>query len=501
MLLLSFSLLLLQVASAAYNPSQAPFLPNDGRTITPNNASIVNNANHIFTAIHSAMRQWGSSLKHNGMSFFPATVPKGTLLYHGAGTAERVTGMEWLAFEIEHATMFAWKRVGGGRGPDQPPPEIKPGYIHVYQANRPLKLLYIDGMAAAKSLLGTLDTQDKLLLDGTNIQTHDDYSRGRSLCEWGSKWNIDGIIRMEGGFEIIYCDFSDGLDFVSHNRVSAFRSRVFSLFEYVRSVSMRYAGIGASRVSLDYSSMVSVYYFETNLTNPDPSMDIPRLTYLSPSDLSSIRIEVEKLFDRPQPHLSIDWQGVVDLVVTRYSDRLQYLATGPSYDQLLAAIGTLLNLYIDYGAPWNETAALESCTLHYLQPVSLSTSQDTQIYIAVSTVTARICSTLFEVRKLLLSDQDSGMDHEEIVTKAVNMTKELIAWLDWSTWTTCGQCQYEEVCFVAFFPYGSSEDHYHPRCRNRTAMTERNNFGNWWRYNFSEQDRDSVEQSIQSLFY
>ncbi|KAJ4290997.1 hypothetical protein N0V90_010193 [Kalmusia sp. IMI 367209] len=29
------------------------------------------------------MRQWGSSLNHNGMSFFMATVPTGTQLYHG----------------------------------------------------------------------------------------------------------------------------------------------------------------------------------------------------------------------------------------------------------------------------------------------------------------------------------------------------------------------------------------------------------------------------------
>jgi hypothetical protein len=42
------------------------------------------NAFQIFNAIHSAMRQWGSSLNHNGMSFFLATVPEGQLFYHGS---------------------------------------------------------------------------------------------------------------------------------------------------------------------------------------------------------------------------------------------------------------------------------------------------------------------------------------------------------------------------------------------------------------------------------
>ena len=37
--------------------------------------------------------------------------------------------------------------------------ELHRGYLHVYQTNRPLKLLYIDGMSAAKGDLGPMDTQ------------------------------------------------------------------------------------------------------------------------------------------------------------------------------------------------------------------------------------------------------------------------------------------------------------------------------------------------------
>src|SRR3954468_7465721 len=70
----------------------------------------IQHANHIFNAIHSSMRQWGSSLNHNGMSFFLATVPAGTRLYHGGSTRDPVIGPEWLAFEAEHALMFARPR-------------------------------------------------------------------------------------------------------------------------------------------------------------------------------------------------------------------------------------------------------------------------------------------------------------------------------------------------------------------------------------------------------
>jgi hypothetical protein len=67
----------------------------------------VHNANHLFNAIHSSMRQWGSSLNHNGMPFFLATVPAGTQLYHGTSRSEPIEGMEWLAFEPEHGLLFA----------------------------------------------------------------------------------------------------------------------------------------------------------------------------------------------------------------------------------------------------------------------------------------------------------------------------------------------------------------------------------------------------------
>lgn len=52
------------------------------------------------------------------MSIFRATVPAGVLLYHGRGDQEVVKGMEWLAFEAEHAMMFAkgMPHPRGGKG-------------------------------------------------------------------------------------------------------------------------------------------------------------------------------------------------------------------------------------------------------------------------------------------------------------------------------------------------------------------------------------------------
>lgn len=49
----------------------------------PLQTSALRNANHIFNAIHSPLRQCGSSLNHNGMSLFLTSVPHGAQLYRG----------------------------------------------------------------------------------------------------------------------------------------------------------------------------------------------------------------------------------------------------------------------------------------------------------------------------------------------------------------------------------------------------------------------------------
>jgi hypothetical protein len=135
----------------------------------------VHNANHLSNAVHSSMRQWGSSLNHNGMSFFLAVVPSGTYLYHGSSSSEPVQGTEWLAFEPEHATIFAIPRMSRqsqhnrqkplGRSPLEDHVEV--GYLHTYTVTHDLRLLYIDGLSAGKTLNGTLDTQDILLLNSS----------------------------------------------------------------------------------------------------------------------------------------------------------------------------------------------------------------------------------------------------------------------------------------------------------------------------------------------
>ncbi|KAK6949940.1 hypothetical protein Daesc_008263 [Daldinia eschscholtzii] len=481
--------------------------PDSSDGFGPSLDSARENGPQIFNAVHNAMREFGSSLHHNGMSLFPGVIPEGVLLYHGTGSKEIPTGFEWLAFEIEHAEAFARcqvrlpESVDGNQSPgssafvmhpsppDKPwrpkcPPNAGGGFLHIYQASRPLNILYIDGMAAGKTHMGTIDTQDILLATNRSRALFDELGRADGLCALARKWKIDGFIRMEPGFEIIYCDFRNGLRLVSANRrppvedPSEQDDLDILIFEWARAAAQRYQGIGSSRVVLDYSSMVSGFFYPINLTNPDPERpDLPRLVQASEAEIDVVREHVgdavvRSVSSRKNP---VDWQGVTDMIVTRYAKRLPFMAQTDSIDILRNEINGLLNIFIDYAEPDEGfSAARQRCAKFYLQSAHGRTLEDEFIYAGIERTTTEICTALFEVRKLVLEDPDA--DEGSAVEAIHQIIRDLMETLAWPEWKECGQCQPDELCFVAMWPFGNVEDHYNPSCVNFSSVLSRSNY-------------------------
>ena len=469
------------------------------------------------------MRQWDSSLKHNGMSFFAATIPDKTLLYHGTHTHKAVEGTEWLAFEIEHAENFARTRGRGPGGRRPPPPgeggppgdgdgdgdsrgppgEYGPpptkrhangilaegnGYLHIYQTKKTLSnLLFLDGMSAGKTSMGTLDTQDRVLCNLSSEAPGNgrggamgDYQRATQMCAFPG---IDGIVRMEAGFEVILCNFSSGVELISaFQRPTGEGAETYDLvqqFEYMRGIAARYEGITAGRVTVDYSSMVSGFFYPLNLTNPDvEKRELPRLPLEDKEGLLRLKRDVVDLFapgGGAENQKSVDWQGVTDMVVSRYAERLQYLVANTTIQKrMLSEVNFLLSLFIDYkDTPINSGASIAQCTTHYLRPITPVTEADHLIHASISTVSERICSTLFTARAKLLED---GINGETVADEVRKEIKSLIAYLNWSTWLGCGKCEFDEVCFVAIWPWGGLEDHYKPGCVKENAIGSRRGY-------------------------
>ncbi|KKY29766.1 hypothetical protein UCDDA912_g10298 [Diaporthe ampelina] len=536
------------------------------------------NAFAIFNSIHSAMRQWGSSVHHNGLSFYLATAPEGSVFYHGGFSPDRPDSFEWLAFEVEHAAQFAasWEfsedpglhsrhtraesthdeavlktllrhRSSHGRpsantprgqsfkgalssqrplanveedddsNDDKKPPPNQPpfdrwlrGYFHLYRANRPLNLLYIDGQAAAKCTLGSLDSQDLILLGHDIVDTYPptfwEWPRAEELCALAEEWKhpsgakIDGFIRMEAGFEIIYCDFSErgGLDQVSV-QASSFRNETglephqsASALEWLRASAARFHGHPAGRVDIDWSSMVSAFSYPMNISNPDwHRQDLPRAVNATAESRLAVRDRLRDVFaarggQEVPKRKDVNWQGVVDSIVTRYGERLRYIVNNQwSHDALLLAIGTMVDPYISYTdhSHMSEHVAVDRCSKHYLDPSHLHhdtwTPEDHAIATALERVSHSICGSLFLARRVLRANHTMAHGSDAVVKEAQHIIFELTERLNWSTWRECGRCPSpDEICSIPMFPTGVSEDDYfHPSCKNITGLLQ--NFGYW----------------------
>ncbi|EJD40744.1 hypothetical protein AURDEDRAFT_146305 [Auricularia subglabra TFB-10046 SS5] len=429
------------------------------------------NANHIFNAIRASMRQWDSSVHHNGMSFFIASVPRDTQFYHGASRKEPVTGMQWLAFEPEHALSFALTvddqthvRAGEGQlplGPAHPNADSGlGGYLHTYRTKHSLSLLYLDGMSAAKSAIGTLDSTNLVLLDrDANEVRAMDAERAVALCnltrdEWGGR--IDGFLRMQMGFEIILCDFAPHLAVDRIARAPARGSRdtpdrFGTDLPYYRAVASRFDGIGGSRVSVNYEEFVTAFAYDFDLFRGGA---LPRLTDVSNDVISLIRRDVSQLvMSHPIPaHDTIltttNWQAVADMVVNRYSARLGSLLAASGIKRLQVDAAILLRPYIDYSAR-NRSSETVHCAEQYL-PVSASLPLAGR---AIHSVTWTICNTLLNV--IEASDLDS----------ARASIADLMAYLQWPVWKGCRNCDVDEVCYIPIWPSGRKQDYENPQCQ------------------------------------
>ena len=481
----------------------------------------VRNANHIFNAIHSSMRQWGSSLNHNGMSLFPATVPARTQFYHGNPFKGPVEGLEWLAFEPEHAIMFARRmqrpdgnsmwRTGGTKAPTHQrplstpeahmrrpvssnsvsmgewaasprpePPRIEPGWLHTYRTKEATPLLYIDGTSTGKCDKGTLDSQDVLLLNASSEGRGAFWEgeRANRLCKlarehWHGK--IKGFIRVEAGFEIIMCSFSDSLDFVQSIKAGHFspdgaevdldnKGLRWSIWEWVKFVTARYDGIGGGRVKLDYDNFVTAYNYDLDLFRAEA--DLPRLANLSVASLDVVRNDIDKMIQSWDPARtyaegSRDWQSITDMVVERYGKMLKYFVSGSltTSQELLDELQIALRVFVDSDAR-NTTAEVDRCVAQF-NP----TDDDIWRSIAgrsIHVVTRRICETLFAV-----------FDVDMLFSESLETLWMLVHWLDWSVWKRCPDCPFDEVCFIPMWPFGAAEDRENPQCRNATGLEAR----------------------------
>ena len=264
-------------------------------------------------------------------------------------------------------------------GPPPESPRLVTGWLHTYRTKESTPLLYIDSMSAGKCNKGTLDTQDTLLLNVSYPGEGVFWERERAagLCGMASKrgvGKVKGFVRMEAGFEIIMCSFSDGLDFVGSTKAGPFvpkgdnpdsEDKGFprTIWDWIKSVTARYDEIGGGRVKLEFENFVTAYNYDLDLFSVADD-DLPRLTNLSDARMNGIRRDVDAMMwswtpARMADQDSIHWQEVADMAVVRYGKLLKYLVSGAvtTTDKLLRELRPMLRV--------SSTPTIETSTQNY----------------------------------------------------------------------------------------------------------------------------------------
>lgn len=451
----------------------------------PNTSSptenVLPNSNHIFNAVHSSMRQWGSSLNHNGMSFFLATVPENTKLYHGSSTDRPLEGIGWMAFDPEHAMVFAHgvqphsgqsgSSENGRISPEQQPlldGESNKGWLHTYSATNDLRLILVDGMSAGKSDIGTLDSQDILIFNDTLPVggVTQENNRAHALCkksqnEWGGR--IDGIIRLAAGYEIILCSPQNHLqvvrmattEFAPKGKIASteFPNNVAPKKgkpgELLRTITSRYDGIGGDRVQVHFHEFVTAYNHSFDLF-PAGSR-LPRLRHIESSDLDVLRHSLTSLAMSDLPTSGPNWQSITDMIVLKYAGQLRSLASGKldTREKLSSEVGRIWAPFIDHNKR-DYAQEINHCATEIIPENTIGNSLAAQ---AVFGVTYRICHTLAAV---ITSDD---------FATSMQMLQDLVNYLGWSSWKKCHDCSDDEFCAIPIWPSGTQADYDHPRCQ------------------------------------
>lgn len=138
---------------------------------------------------------------------------------------------------------------------------------------------------------------------------------------------------------------------------------------------------------------------------------------------------------------STNWQSVADMIVTRYVDKIAYLASGEitSFADLRFEAERAMRSFVDYALP-NRSAEVSRCKDHFIAWTSrLSESTAARAIIEVNTI---ICKTLSSISHSRLDRLSHGLA----------LAQALKQWFAWTKWKKCKGWQSNEVCFIPLWP-------------------------------------------------
>ena len=381
-----------------------------------------------------------------------------------------VPRVEWVAFDAEMSYGIMGARAGAT-------------WLHTYATTRAVRVLVLDGMSAAQP--------------------------------------IEGFVRMNSGFEAVWCNFEDSESWrlVSKLNVTApatggappkdgppggsppgsgppgFRMPWAGMagWEWVRAATWHYSLSPESRVIPDLCSFFTYYSpdfasFPNNLTTRKDRTS-HRLTGVSKSDAEAFKAAIERKLVSNEQCSGLDWRRVTQDIMDLYGGRIKELkvtlssnATGTAIHRQIVTAGELAyGGVMPFVADMKRDGAAERCSRAYTSSIPEETlsSQEILLRDTVESVLGRICGLFLDI-----FFESQAHPAESAIGEWRRETENLIQWLDWSMWRRCERrCRWDEVCAIALWPmigFGNPEEWDQPRCINSSTVIERGKRHEHW---------------------
>ncbi|KAJ3503502.1 hypothetical protein NMY22_g18230 [Coprinellus aureogranulatus] len=434
--------------------------------------------NYIFDTVASLLQQWPNTRHRNGHTLIPATIPAGTLLYHGTTRHTIPSTPEWVALDPEHSYTFCIAQKKGD-----------PCWHLTLATTSPLKLLYFDGSSAAK-IRGSLDSQD-IIAWGKVIpeRTTDEASRIRDLCRWGGKYGLDGFLRMSMDFRLLPQHRNRALSRTTF-LTSPTRRDMAPPFS---AVSKQDNGTTPTQATPVSSSIYLASYRSTHGPLPKPrrctvwtgTVGIIGVEKLGEDADGKARLmlrldEVVGIETPSSLGSGVDWSGLLRVIVHRYADRLEVLRytlhgvgsvntteSTKALQDAHAYVKSMLSPYIIHNLwPPNPDSSTRNFT--WAQPVfKHCATSHTKVHSTVllprltyseKLILESVNGVLHEICRVIVGIWAEGVELGiEAGVQAnlgqvdwENQVEKLMEWLDWSVWVRCTPACGFEVSLPCF---------------------------------------------------
>ncbi|VDB86990.1 unnamed protein product [Peniophora sp. CBMAI 1063] len=471
------------------NDPQAPLLIKSTEDLEWDVAPDVDaTGHHLFNAVNSLLQLWPNTVVRPGHTIASCIIPPGTLLYHGKVGSETPTYPDWLAFDSEHGYLFArW------RG----------GHILTFSTTRKLRMLYFDGSSGAKIEDGSSDTQELLMFGDVKGRRkedpwEDEDERIETLCKWARQRSLDGFVRMEIDFEVMYCDMTNGLKLISAieampyvpyndssisatisspnrgpgspgwgeraDRPSSWRGSLpTETGNDIRVAANGHAHApGETRVHILYDKIITFYdpavtsLLELRRGKPREGH---RVKGISKADADAKLRELDGvLSDWDRKGSGTDWKSLTHVVFERYAQRLETLAytlDNATYPDVLTratrARAQVLAMLAPHFAITNtppldaDTAdnawlapVVQRCASTHTAgvPTDLLTPQESLILNSIEEVMGEICRRLGRMLHAAFDVESTAWEEERVENVVGILREEVAALMEWLDWTS-----------------------------------------------------------------